>query len=364
MKEYAELNNNILIIGGYPPPYGGITIHIKRLFEFCKRINVKIRIVSQFSCSNKDENVVVLTGTKIIKLIKLIFIIFAFKGKVIHYHTAMFQNFIYGGLLLLFFSHRKKTIITIHSDLYEIPLKKSIKYRLHKYIFKKIDIIIALSEKQKLLLKNEYNIQDSKFFVIPSYINNSNLILNASDIIKSTVKKDKSEKSFIITSSGYMDKIYGYDLLLQAVKEMDEIKIYILTYNLIDKAYKKIFLDKIKNIKNVKYYENLSNDDFLYIIKNSDIFIRPSFADTYGMVIADAINFGVPAIASNVCERYNGTILFEVGNADDLKEKILDIKSNYKIKKKCIEEHINYDYAIDLLDLYKSIISENDNSLH
>jgi hypothetical protein len=42
------------------------------------------------------------------------------------------------------------------------------------------------------------------------------------------------------------------------------------------------------------------------------LFLRPTRSDSYGMSIAEALHFNVPTIASDVCKRPNGTILYPV----------------------------------------------------
>ncbi|MDF9507906.1 glycosyltransferase, partial [Bacillus cereus] len=54
------------------------------------------------------------------------------------------------------------------------------------------------------------------------------------------------------------------------------------------------------------------------LFKKSDIMIRPTYSDAYGISIEEAIYFNCRAIASNVCNRPEGTILFENRNINDL----------------------------------------------
>ena len=62
----------------------------------------------------------------------------------------------------------------------------------------------------------------------------------------------------------------------------------------------------------------------------SDVFVRPTNTDGYGISIAEAIYFKVPAVASNVCSRPEGTILFRSRDSDDFVSKVNHVLNNYK----------------------------------
>jgi glycosyltransferase involved in cell wall biosynthesis len=96
----------------------------------------------------------------------------------------------------------------------------------------------------------------------------------------------------------------------------------------------------------------------MYIIKNASLLVRANTADTYGMVVGDAIQLGTPSIASDVCPRHPGTILFKNGNSDDLSIKIKDTienLANYKKKLKYINIENNAD---KLIKFYKLLLRD------
>ena len=85
------------------------------------------------------------------------------------------------------------------------------------------------------------------------------------------------------------------------------------------------------NFKNLQIINELSQIDFLALLANSDLYIRPNFIDSYGIAVADAISFSVPAIASDVCERASGSTLFKCGDLDDFLSKIEEsLECNFK----------------------------------
>ncbi len=67
------------------------------------------------------------------------------------------------------------------------------------------------------------------------------------------------------------------------------------------------------------------------IFRQADLLVRPTCVDGYGISIAEALYFGCPAVASDVCVRPEGTVVFARGNMDDFQHKCEDILSRGKI---------------------------------
>ncbi|MFM9839140.1 MAG: glycosyltransferase [Cyclobacteriaceae bacterium] len=86
-------------------------------------------------------------------------------------------------------------------------------------------------------------------------------------------------------------------------------------------------------------------------LENCRFLLRTNNSDGYGVSLQEAMDLRVPAIASDVCIRPKGTILFKKGNLDDLFEKVQNV-SKYWIE----SEVETPDYHIQLIDLYKKYL--------
>src|SRR5690606_10060978 len=75
-----------------------------------------------------------------------------------------------------------------------------------------------------------------------------------------------------------------------------------------DKELLKNMIEKysVKNDIEVIYNENLID-----YIKQCKFLLRPNLSDGYGVSIQEAMDLGVPAVASDVCERPMGAVLFK-----------------------------------------------------
>jgi glycosyltransferase involved in cell wall biosynthesis len=59
------------------------------------------------------------------------------------------------------------------------------------------------------------------------------------------------------------------------------------------------------------------------LFRHADVFVRPTAADSFGISVAEAISVGTSAVASDVCQRAEGAILFRSRDQDDFKTKVL-----------------------------------------
>jgi len=349
---------DILIIGGYPPPYGGITVHIKRFHDYCKNENIKLKIISQFTESGHPD-IICLTGNKILKILKLIHIIKSFRGRLIHIHSSRLNNLIWGGLLLAWVGRKKIKVITNHSGNFSITSTNSLRNVISRNIYKKFDYIICINRSQQEMFSRVLNMPLSRLPIIPSYIPLANINFIHSKKIELFVDDIYKKVKYLIVTTGYIEQYYGYEIIINAIERIDlNIGVLFIFYTSSNINYKKKLFNKINQSDYMWCLEGISSDDMMYIIKNASLLVRANTADTYGMVVGDAIQLGTPSIASDVCPRHPGTILFKNGNSDDLSIKIKDTienLANYKKKLKYINIENNAD---KLIKFYKLLLRD------
>jgi len=352
-------HSHILIIGGYPPPYGGVTVHIKRFHEYCQEKNTRLKIVTQFGTADHPD-VISLRGNKLKKLFHLIRIVRSFNGKIIHVHSSRLNNLLWGGWLIHWFGKSKIRVLTNHSGNFSIQTKKTLRNILTNRFIKMFDYIICVNDNQQKMFSEKLNVPLYRLPVIPSYIPMVNTSFCGSKEVQEFVKKVHSKVRYLIVTTGYLERYYGYDLLIEAIKKIDmNIGLLFIFYTTSNKQYKKELLPKISSFSNMWYLDNVRSDDMLYLIKKADILVRANSADTYGMVIGDAIKLGTPSIASDVCSRHPGTILFKTGDSADLIRKIVNTLENIKNQFTFAQNNKDKNNAEILLDFYKTVLKKN-----
>ncbi|MCL4361607.1 glycosyltransferase [Candidatus Dependentiae bacterium] len=323
-------HQKILIFGPELPPIGGVSIHVLRVTEKYKENFNEVKIID---VAKELKN-----KSRITYAFFILRTILKFKPTQIDYHTSYFDSFIYElfVLIILKFIFRFKIFFIDHDPRYL--------YKKHKFakiffnflnIFLTRQIIIGSSTYKsyldnKIKLKN-YALESS--FLLPCEFEYS---IAKKTIYPKQLKFFFEKNNPIIIFNGFEfllvenQDIYGFDrainLIINLKKDFKNIGLLILCSQIGNKNY----FNKI----NEKIIENNLNNNILLLTDNyplwplfekANIFIRPTRSDSYGISIEEALNFNIPAIASDVCLRPNGTILFDNNNEEDLYNKTFSV---------------------------------------
>ncbi len=137
----------------------------------------------------------------------------------------------------------------------------------------------------------------------------------------------------VLLSIGRYIPVKGFDILMKAFQGMDnKVGMYIIGGRPTDE-----YLDlKEKNgLHNLHFIDFLDKNAIRKYYKASDIFLFNSRGDTWGLVINEALSFGLPVISSNQCNAalalvendVNGYIV-QVDDAEAFRGKILYLLEN------------------------------------
>lgn len=352
----------IVLIGTYPPPYGGISVHIKRMKQYLGKSGAQVVIYSE---SKKEP-----ASIKRIKTYKsFIFIIPFIRGDIFHFHTLNKKIRILLGFYKML---GKKIILTIHGESLNEQINGSnflVRALLLKSL-KKIDKIICVNPKNRNeLLGLGFN--QNKIVNIPSYIHPMEE-KNDIDNIPKEIWSFMEKSDFLISANGCIrfynnEDLYGFDMLVELISKLNysniEAKLLVCVldvqgqceeernyYNKIKKS-----IEDLKLGEKIKFYE-AENSEFYPILKKSKLFIRPTNTDGYGVSIAEAIYYKVPAIASDVCVRPQGTILFKARDKKSLYDKVTEVISRYDLYKDKVKKIKLQDNSFKILEVYKEVL--------
>lgn len=344
--------NKIIIYGILPPPFGGVSIHLLRFKKYLENFGANFVFVHSNNPNQKHA------------FIKLFFSQLNFKKNIIHLHGFQTGKNLLFFLFLMFFC-RKNIVVTIHNNRFLLNYNslKNVQKIIAKLFYSNISHIISVNPDSKYGF-----ITTNKISVIPAFISpapDETDINQLPEFFHNIRKKHK----FLITANAfkiffYNNKdLYGIDLSIELMKK------------LVENGYRDIgFIYVIPDIGEYNYYKEMQNmvkkykieDNFHFytepvaypaVINMCSLFIRPTNTDGYGVSIAEAIFLKKPAIASDVCKRPEGTILFENRNIDDLYIKTTNVINNYKEHRTRIKDIEFEDNAEKILGVYKKVLT-------
>ncbi|MCM8799930.1 MAG: glycosyltransferase [Candidatus Omnitrophica bacterium] len=166
----------------------------------------------------------------------------------------------------------------------------------------------------------------------------------------------------------------GLDILVEAFYRLCMVRddLYLVIAGPDDEGYSKIVKRLIKKrniLDRVIFTGMLLGEDKLSVLRDSDIFVLPSYSENFGLAIVEAMACGLPVvisdkvnISSDIKDREAGIVIKpEVSSLyEGLKKALEDDKIFLRIKensKILVQEKFNIDKIIpNLIDIYKSLI--------
>ena len=253
---------------------------------------------------------------------------------------------------------------------------------LEKDIIKNASAIISLSEIEKNDLINLYGTPVEKIAVIPGGVDLKQFINTPRD--KAREKLSFNKVDFILLYVGRLEWRKGIGTLISAVKllknEVPNIKAVIVGGRIVGKQknaedfkehqrlLKKTEEEGVKEL--IQFVGRIDNGRLPLFYSAADIFVIPSYYESFGLVALEASACKVPIIASrigglqNIIQDGENGFLFEPRNPFNLKEKVLQLQKSKELSKTFIESAYrnvatNYswgDIAAKINNIYKSIL--------
>ena len=197
-----------------------------------------------------------------------------------------------------------------------------------KYILRNAEKVIALSESLKKMALQTY--PDIEITIIPNGIE--------ADLFKPSKTREKKEIIKFLTVTRLIER-KGVQHILKALSELrkedqsfEKISLTIIgTGNYepqLKELSKKLSLNDVVN-----FHGFCPRDKLPKYYKQSDIFLLPSLAESFGVVFAEAMSCGLPVISTKVgaipdIVKNEHGILVEPGNVADIKKAIKYMLNN------------------------------------
>ncbi|WP_423188918.1 glycosyltransferase family 4 protein [Alkalibacterium sp. f15] len=290
---------------------------------------------------------------------------------VIHAHTLFTDGNI---AFKLFKKYDIPYIVTVRND---TDVENFFKIRINLRgrginILKNASEIIFLSESSKLNLCNKYiKNEETKVMVLEK----SHIIPNGIDDFwhknKAAARRLDENKQLKLLSVGQIRKRKNQIGSIKAAQILKSKYNKDVKLTFVGKVIEKEYLDKMnkQNNQEMEVIEHIEKEGLIDLYKNNDIFILPSFRETFGLVYPEAMSQGLPVIYSKEQGFHRqfeeGIVGYGVDseNPEDIADKIIKIIDNYdEISLNALTQVDKFDWDIlsdELGQLYCKVIDKN-----
>jgi glycosyltransferase involved in cell wall biosynthesis len=322
-----------LIIGPLPPPLGGISVYLYRL----KKSNPGTCFLDESKMGKRDW-----LG------------LFLLRKRHFIYHSPSLRRRLYlFGLCLL---TGNSFSLVVHGASLELPYAAG--NRITRFVIRrmlhKAKAIHVVNPAIKRWLIHDVGLPEGKIDVFSSF-----LPPPEEDEAQILASYDPETKDFIashfplIVANAHSlsfhqgTDLYGLDFCIKLVAELkaahsEGIGLVFALAQTGDGAYLSRMRDLCDTLGISENVHFLTGQKEVWpLFKSAQLMVRPTFMDGFGISVAEAIHLGCPAVASDVCRRAHGTILFENRNFPDFLAKCLSAlaerrKRNESIDQACV----------------------------
>ena len=187
---------------------------------------------------------------------------------------------------------RLKPILHLHTHGFKRSADKSqFSKKLYKYVFKKVEVICL----SPFLIEDVELIYRGAVYILPNGIPQVNFENNykvTQGPVKLLYLSNLIKGKGILLLINAVEKLVasGYSIMLRVVGSEGD-----LSYSDLKKLVNEKKLETVVELVGPKF-----GDEKYTEFRNADVFILPSNYDTFGLVLLEALQFGVPCISTNI----------------------------------------------------------------
>jgi len=357
--------------------YGGVLTYTKNLIkEVSKnRFIVSVYFIArsiEFQKSDFGQNVNFLTIANLVPNPLALFRFFSSNAHLIH------ANFAGVGILAVFlkFAFNIPFMLTLHG--FPQPwlnrriidkIKYSIEKKIMHFVGSRASAIVVVSDYEKEMLMSNFGLKSE---VIHHGIDLSLI----KPFKKKWAKKEIGfkETDFVVLFVGklipYKDPLTLIKSIKHASNKREDLRLIVVGTGELNEEIR----NKTKRLEiedRVKSFGFIKKENLRMCYSAADLFVLPSVNEPFGIVLLEAMAFGLPIIASDsgACPEVIGKagIFFKQGDYKDLGEKILKVMTDLRLRRQLAElglKRVKQAFSIEdhirkHINLYKRILKSD-----
>jgi glycogen(starch) synthase len=310
----------ILLVGPFPPPHGGVSVHVETLQDLLVKSGIPCRVLNiDRGAPASDRYVSIRSSLHFI----LLLLSYSFQGWSLHVHinghnVKSWLVAFAAGLAGVIGRRVRGSMLTIHSGMSPAYLYRGRFVRRLAWATSGLyRHIIAVNAEIGIALRS-LPVRDERIQVLPAFFPTRPTLRDLPESFEPWAQAHAP----ILSTALFFRPEYGFPLLVQAISEMRRKHPRLGCVVMGDGESRPEGLPQ-----HLFAIGDLTHEACLAVIARSDIFVRPTYSDADAVSVREAIALGTPVVASDVVRRPEGTLCFKTGDAGDLAAKIESLVS-------------------------------------
>jgi len=307
------MKDGIILVGGFPEPVGGVTTFVRRLAASDKRIE---EVVDMFFGKKKEipagySGKYHAFNNKWRGFVYLFFKMMVWRNKYVHFNFSELKSLVF---FLVLPKNSTKWILMLHHGVLESHLPDF----LVGHLLRRFDHIVCMNETQCENYRLR-GVPTGKLVTASSYV--QPLQSEPDKMFQQDVDSYFSAKPTFV-ASGYPLTAYNLDWCIRFVGGREEYQLALFVYG--DGSEKAEIQKQQRKFRNIRVYWDQKEGNFNYALSRAKCYLRPTMRDSFGIAVADAVNYGVPVLASDICPRYQGAETFRITTYESFENALVE----------------------------------------
>ncbi len=315
-------NKRVAILGIYPPPFGGVSVHIRRVADQFLQQHNKVHLF------NTERRLRRLFFP--FYLMKLFLWLLFNRSHYVYYHSNYLKNSIADLVIISVLRPilRYKVIIVEH-DCRHLYRRSSLYKRLYRWVLKRQDFKVVCIGSSTGKSYDDNGIKPHTYSIESAFLPPVRAVAS---IVMETYPSSlftflKEYTPLMLVSAAHVmlvdgKDVYGLDMcveMLAGIKDTYPDAGLVIGLPQISNADHIALLQK--RMKDVGVAEQVyilhGNKELWPLFKQVDLFVRPTLSDGDSVSVREALYFKMPVVASDICERPDDVHLFKRGDSND-----------------------------------------------
>jgi glycosyltransferase involved in cell wall biosynthesis len=360
-----RLRADLALIGPYPPPYGGISIHLKRLAPLLEREGIRWTHYNISSSTAAGRNV---RSVYRFRRAWLAALAFTARERVLHFHapddvlarSVSLPVTRLRGCKVIHSFHNSRTIVDPGSL---PPFRRAL---LRRELLDAAAVHVVNPALIDALLK--FDVPPERIFVYPAFLPPNPNDKDARSFPQHLVGFLRTHRPALVAigdprSVWRGQPIYGLDMtvdLMEALQgELPEIGLLIFLHigSGLDDRETRALLDRIerKGLSHRVRVVELRRECWP-AFTHADLYVRPTLTDGDAVAVREALWLGTPVVTTNVGERPEGTILCPVGDQSAFIDAVRESWANIGEVKQRVRALRLEDPSERVLSMYRGVL--------
>lgn len=318
----------IAILGSYPPPHGGAANHVYRLCGQLEQRGVGFRVYNAVTEAGDGDKVICVTKHRQRWLLEYLA---RAEEPCIYFLSDRLAAWSVG--LALERLRGKRVIVRLRNDVLPTWIDTApLRARAAGALLRNISGVVAVSR----LLEDaarRVGVGERRLFWMPGFLPPRSAEYDPALVAPRVLEFMRAHSPTIAASGRVMwhrgEDLYGLDMLVELAKRLrkDHPRVGVVLC-FFDHAPDEVpRLEELRRradeagVGDAVLFNTVAGP-FLPVLKAADVFVRPVNTDGDANTVREALSLGVPAVASDVVSRPEGTLLFRTRDHDDFEARV------------------------------------------